>query len=366
MKNKFDIKEFGIIPPPYGGCSVYVKRLIDRLNFDGYKVGGFYLEPCDEQMIKSSPLYDKWGWMETYLLPLKIWKYLKLTKPYRIIHSHFSLEGMSYLWLLKVLGNKKIIVTVHNSMVINFYNQTNFVNRFFLNKMLRSRDICWITVSSEGKSQLLSLPVSPSSNVYVIPAYIPVVDKNYTPLSAEMQGYLNDHDKNIAFYGHSFMQNNGIDVYGFKTIIDLYSILLNSSHTNIGLVLCLSDSHDIEKIQELHDYARKQNVEDSIFWQIGAIKNIRTLWKNVDVYVRPTSTDGDSVAVREALDEGCAVIASDVCERPKNVVVYKFTEIEDLYSKLVLCLNKTRKSVEPNFEYYFSMKSIYDKFLNLK
>lgn len=364
MRSQFDIKEFGIIPPPYGGCSVYVRRLIDRLNHDGFKVGGFYLESCDDQAIKSSPLYDRWNWMETRLLPLKIWKYLKIAKPYHIIHSHFSLEGMPYLWLLKFVGKKRIIVTVHNSMVINYYKQTNAVNRFFLNKMLRSKDVCWITVSEEGKSQLLSLPTKPASKVCVIPAYIPVTDEHYIPLSKEMQCYINRNKINIAFYGHSFMQNNGMDVYGFKTMLDVYSKLLCSSHNGIGLVLCLSDSHDLKKIQDLRNYAKKCEIDDSIYWQIGAIKNIRTLWKEVDVYVRPTSTDGDSVAVREALDEGCNVVASDVCARPNDVIVYKFGEINDLYSKLLLCLSKTRKNVKPNFEYYLSMKAIYEKFLH--
>lgn len=363
MKSQFDVKEFGIIPPPYGGCSVYVKRLIDKLNSDGYKAGGFYLESCNDKKIESSPLYDRWNWMETHLLPFKIWRYLKIIKHYKIIHSHFSLEGMGYLWMLMKLGKKKVVVTIHNSMVSTFYRQTNIVNRFFINKMLRSKDVCWVTVSVEGKEQLLSLPIKPLYNVHVIPAYIPVVDECYIPLTSKMQTYINNHDYNIAFYGHSFMLNEGTDVYGFQTIIDIYSRLIKTSHYNVGLVLCLSDVHDTEKIQELREYAQKKNVDDCIYWQIGAIDNIRTLWKSVDVYVRPTSTDGDSVAVREALDEGISVIASDVCDRPEGVIVYKYGNEDELYDKLVLCFNNPIKNTKPNYDYYYSMKDIYDNLL---
>lgn len=363
MKSQFDIKEFGIIPPPYGGCSVYVKRLIDKLNSDGYKVGGFYLESCDDKNIYLSPLYDHWNWMETHLLPFKIWSYLKIVQSYKIIHSHFSLEGMSYLWMLMKLGKKKVVITIHNSMVSTFYRQTNIVNRFFLNRMLQSKDVTWIAVSAEGKEQLLSLPIRPLSNVHVIPAYIPVVEECFIPLASEMQSYINNHKYNIAFYGHSFMINEGTDVYGFQTIIDIYSRLLETFSNNVGLVLCLSDTHDVEKIQELREYAKNKNVDDCIYWQIGAINNIRTLWKSVDVYVRPTSTDGDSVAVREALDEGISVIASDVCDRPKGVVVYKYGNEDDLYAKLVLCFNNYRKKTKPNYDYYNYMKDIYDNLL---
>lgn len=363
MKDIYDIKEFGIVPPPYGGCSVYVKRLIDKLSSDGYRVGGFYTESCNDENMRYSSLYDRWIWMETHLLPCKIWKYLKIVKPYSIIHSHFSLEGMSYLWMIKKLGRKRIVITIHNSMIKSYYRRMNVINRFFLKRMLHSKDVCWITVSEEGKRQLLSLPIKIESHIHVIPAYIPIVDESYPPLTKDMQCYINTHKNNIAFYGHSFMQNAGSDVYGFKTIIDVYSMLIKQGYNNVGLVLCLSDVSDIDKIQELRNYAKKSNVDNYIFWQIGAINNVRTLWKNVDVYVRPTSTDGDSVAIREAIDEGCSVVASDVCKRPKHANVYKFGDNNDLCSKLISCLIKSRKQPNPNFEFYLRMKEIYNDLL---
>lgn len=362
MKNKYDVKEFGFVPPPYGGVSVYVKRLINKLNADNYKVGGFYLKTNDHAL-KISPLYDSWKWMQTYLFPIKIWEYLKIVRPYKIVHSHFSLEGMPYFWAIKNLAKKKIVITVHNSMVSNSYAQTNVVNRFFLNKMLRSKGVCWITVSEQGKEQLMSLPIQPIPPVHVIPAYVPIVDIYYTPLPADLQKYIDSHKNCIAFYGHSFMQNNGIDVYGFKSIIDVYADIVNSLNSQIGLVLCISDNHDVEKIKEMHEYAKSRGVNDFIYWQIGAIDNIRTLWKNVSIYVRPTSTDGDSVAIREALDEGTIVIASDVCKRPEGVITYRFGDEEDLLQKIAVNINYPKKKVKPNFKYYKMMKNIYDDLL---
>ena len=102
------------------------------------------------------------------------------------------------------------------------------------------------------------------------------------------------------------------EAYRFKSIIDVYADIVNSLSNQIGLVLCISDNHDVKRIEEMHKYAKFRGVNDFIYWQTGAIDNIRTLWKNVSIYVRPTSTDGDSVAIREALDEGTIVIASDV------------------------------------------------------
>ncbi len=41
----------------------------------------------------------------------------------------------------------------------------------------------------------------------------------------------------------------------------------------------------------------------------------------LDILLRPTATDGDSLLVREALDAGCRVIASDVVPRPSRCEV---------------------------------------------
>jgi hypothetical protein len=46
------------------------------------------------------------------------------------------------------------------------------------------------------------------------------------------------------------------------------------------------------------------------------------------VYLRTTRTDGDAVSVREALDAGVPVIASDVVKRPVGVLTIPLDAIE--------------------------------------
>jgi len=50
------------------------------------------------------------------------------------------------------------------------------------------------------------------------------------------------------------------------------------------------------------------------------------LWKASDIYLRPTSTDGDAVAIREALSLGTPVVASDIVSRPQGVNLYHHRE----------------------------------------
>ena len=128
----FDIKQIGTIPPPYGGVSVHIKRLILNLVKDGYSVGGYYTSDSINNEFDSSSLFEKWTWFETYKYPIKIWNFLRMSNQYKILHSHCSLEMMSYLWTVKVILGIDIVITIHNSMVLNFYKNTNFINRFFL------------------------------------------------------------------------------------------------------------------------------------------------------------------------------------------------------------------------------------------
>jgi glycosyltransferase involved in cell wall biosynthesis len=53
-----------------------------------------------------------------------------------------------------------------------------------------------------------------------------------------------------------------------------------------------------------------------------------------DIYLRPTATDGMSVAVLESLLEGVPVVASDTVPRPEGVVIYRFLDANDCANKI--------------------------------
>ncbi len=361
MRESFDIKQLCIIPPPYGGVSVFVYRLIQQLVKDGYSVGGYYSSDNDDDAILASPMFDEWKWMETSKFFPKVIKYIRETRKYKLVHSHFSLEGMLYLWTLKTFCHKKIIISIHNSMVTEYYLRSNPINRFFLRKMLKS-DVTWVAVSEQGKSQLLQLPFIPTTEIHVIPAYIPD-SREVSPLSNEMQSYIDTHSQIIAFYGHSFMNYMDTDIYGFSIAIESFSIL-REKHPSLGLIICLAEDKDTERICALHELAKNYGVDNIIYWQIGAIDNIKELWKQSHIYFRPTATDGDSVAVREAIDEGAVVVASNVAPRPPGVISFCYGDIIDAVVKLEDALAMERHPIKKNMQYYYQMKSLYDIMLN--
>lgn len=364
---KYDIIEFCPVPPPYGGVTVYVKRLSDRLMSDGFVVGGYYTSECLDNRLRDSSLYYEQKSYISGSIFQRIVEQLKRMKkntreiaPFNIIHYH-GLENLKFIWFLYKYCDKKIVITVHSAMIESFYRRTDRLNKHYMRKLAEA-DVQWVAVSQQAKECMLRLPFQFKNNIPIVAAYVPIETPD-TPLPVEMENYIKGHEKNIAFYGRSFMLNDGVDVYGFEPALRMYADVIKERGAGVGLIFCLSEDKEKDKIERLHWLARELRIDDKIYWQIGAIDNINCLWKAIDVYVRPTSTDGDSVAVREVLDQGVQVIASDVCWRPEAVISYRFGNKQDFVSKVLQALDTGKKDVAPDFSCYNDMKAIFTRIL---
>ena len=356
----YDVKELGPIAPPYGGVTVYLRRLIERLTEDGFTVGGYYTTPTPPD-IAPAALFHKWGWFETKHFPWKVFRYFGQLKDYRIIHSHMSLEAMVYLWAFRRILGKKLVITLHNAMVEQYYKSTNAVNKFFLRRLARDRGVVWIACNREGKEQLERLPFRFATEIRVIPAYIPA-SSHGKALPDALLSYLDGHEKNLVFYGHSFMRNAGADVYGFQEMIKLYA-LLKKTRPHLGLVYCIADPSDKESVAQLQCLAEELGVKGEIYWQLGGLPSMAGLWNRTDVYVRPTSTDGDSLSVREALEAGAQVVASDVVARPAGCTTYKFGDERDALEMIGASLSLPRREAAGDDSHYEAMKKVYTDLL---
>ena len=359
----YDIKELGFIPPKYGGVSVSILRLIKQLTKDGFLVGGFYTSENHNEYIKNSKLFEPELGMSIKKFLFRLPVCLKILKKYRILHSHYSLEHMLYMWCFLRLLHKKLVITVHNSMAQSFYTHCGPINRFFLKRVANHHDVTWIAVSNQAKDEMLRLPIFFCQPIHVIPAYIPDTQVEPDSLPPSLIEYMSYHKRNMVFYGHSFMVHDGKDVYGFTDALHLYARLLQETDKTIGFIFCISDSKDTSNIEMLHHKSIELGIDDKIYWQIGALENMNAIWRKCDVYIRPTCTDGDSLAVREALDMGAQVVASDVCWRPHKVIKYHYGNIDDFYLKLKRALSMEHGTENPDFSSYLQIKNLYEDLL---
>ena len=83
--------------------------------------------------------------------------------------------------------------------------------------------------------------------------------------------------------------------------------------------------------------------------------DFKCLLKEIDIYIRPTIKDGDSVAVQEALMLNVKVLASNIVPRPTGVLNYKLHCFDDFIQQL--------NNLESNKSCSYSPGSI-DKYIN--
>lgn len=362
--------EFCPVPPPYGGATVFVKRLSDRLRADGYTVGGYYTSACRDKALLESPVYflaeecDSSSRVRRACAHLlRMYRNACQIKPFSIVHYH-GLENMKFIWFLHRYMRKKIVITVHSAMIESFYRRTDRVNKHYMQKLAYS-DVQWIAVSTQARDCMERLPFRFKLDIPVIAAYVPNEEGPSAPLASDMSEYIAGHDKIIAFYGRSFMLNDGVDVYGFDIALEMYSRIVAEVKDRVGFVFCLSDDSEKDKIELLHRKARELGIDDRIYWQIGAIDNMKSLWEKTDVYVRPTSTDGDSVAVREVIGLGVRVVATDVCPRPEEVILFRYNDLEDFIEKVKSAVILGKRDRKVNDSYYKCMRGMFDKILSV-
>lgn len=103
----------------------------------------------------------------------------------------------------------------------------------------------------------------------------------------------------------------GNEIYGIKFLIDFLK--------NSKCHLFVSDPSG-----DYSSFFRNADIENVDF--ITEQHSFYALIKQSDIVVRATSTDGDSLSVREALYAGKPVVATDCVDRPSGTILFKYND----------------------------------------
>ena len=265
---------FGSIPPPIGGVTRFVKNLLEAIRVDDKN----QLVGLVSFLNVLSPKYDIWH--INYSHPVKI---------------------LIFISLGRLLG-KKVFFVKHGGKL-----------------------------SLKSKAVLLSIKLSHgvfclNENVY---NQLRVFDKNsliHTTifkenLSSFQSGTrLRTNSKlRLLLYINNSGELEGREIYGAKFVHDCLS--------------CLLENYELVVVDISKDYKAMFSGINGVEYINKHVDFQRTL-NSVDVYIRPTSTDGNSVAVLEAGILGVKVLASDVVQRPDFVNTYVYGSKESFLKGL--------------------------------
>ena len=311
-----NVEIWGLYPPPLGGVSIHIMRLMHQLNLYEYV------------LLKDFKPKDSYSY--GYIFPVKypIFEAIKLFfLKKRIIHvEQFSL--LIFIAIL-VLGRKHVVgITLHNQRSISIKHPLKKKKcEYFFKK-------CAFIIMNDNKfSKIFSLyyHVSPDK-IHILPAFLPPGVDERKGLPDNVLRFKKKHDYLLSANAFRLRKENGIDVYGLDMLVSLTEHLRKKG-VNTGLVFLLPERGDNEYYNEITDSIRHRGLTEHILFVEGFNDNGFEYWAISDLFIRPTITDMEGVSVKEALTYGTNVLASDVCIRPKECLLFENRNQEDLFNK---------------------------------
>lgn len=283
----------GTLPPPTGGVTISVKNLFVAL--------------------KSK--------VKVNVFPTGLWT------RYDIVHAHNYAPWKRFAMLVlgKILARKNVF-TIHGM----HFKENLWFNRLNL----------WLTdgVVIQNNNVLEFAPTLKKKPLLKIGSLV----KEGIVTSANSQKILGLKTKpRVLIYAQHAGQYEGEDIYGVQFVLDL----LGQIQQDFTIVLV-----DVANAYpNLKSHAQEQLVH------LDKPLDFTQLLTEVDIYIRPTSKDGDSVAVLEAIMLGVPVLASNVTERRQEVLLYEYGNKESFLSALKqinLSELKTKNTNLPSVEDY--------------
>lgn len=316
MKNK----EFfiGKLPPPIGGVTVFNQRKLECLNSNAQDVSFVLIEPKNTKFFQILLAFQS--------------KFI----------VHISAANFLLILLACLFAKKDTIIFYdHNSSrhFINYPKWKKKIYEVFLNKC---KIVFLVNPHLIDNYKVFDGFYALRKKMEIISAFLP-------PVITEKKDILNSYDNYLLEIYNScllaekrrlvitsaFQPNldaNGKDIYSLNYLIDCF-LELSSKFSEYYFLIAIANYPDTKFSQQVKNKVESfKNINSNLIF----LENDKKIWPLLQVtklFVRATTTDGDSVSLKEALHFGASVLASDVVPRPENVMLFNL-ENDNLSQKI--------------------------------
>jgi glycosyltransferase involved in cell wall biosynthesis len=313
-----EIALVGTYPPPYGGRSIHVQRLKDRLEKEGTKVTVYNLGRGKNASDKNIVSLD---------IRKGILRYLIFGKQ-DIIHYHGSNWKLRVIIGMLGLFGKKSVISLHSNVALkDAIMHGSWLRRWLIRFALRRTSFV-VVLNSMLKDLVLSLGVK-RERVEIIPSFLPplIKQEEIAQIPQGVWDFIDSHGPIISANAFRISFYNEEDVYGLDLCIDLCAEL-KSNYPQIGFVFCIPDIGDHEYFQSMKQRIGSRSIENNFLFMTQPCQFYPILMES-DLFVRPTNIDAYGVSIAEAIYFKVPAVASDVCPRPDGTILFKSRNIED-------------------------------------
>jgi len=243
---------------------------------------------------------------------------LKKILSYEIIHLHVS---NVYVKLIVALYGKflkkKILITYHGNL-----NQYKGI-KYTINNLSLKYAFTPIVLNKNSFEKAVKI----NNKVQLITAFVPPTKITESKEDKIVQNKINMFIKGneeviCCTNGKYILDKNGQDLYGILDLIKLF----NSLEDKYKLIISDPTKTYSSEVEQM-----KLSLGNNIM-MIKSQHSFVNIIKQSDIVIRNTTTDGDSLTVKEGLFFSKIVLATNVVNRPKGVIIYD--DIDDIKKKL--------------------------------
>jgi glycosyltransferase involved in cell wall biosynthesis len=378
----------GQYPPPIGGITIHIKRLISKLEKNNFDVRFFDdadLPPISilaklKNIFKSKKYHirslfgDEKNYCIEHSVRLKNFKSylvkLVFTERKEIKVVHYHTKYWKYRALLcaasKFSSKIKIVFTIHS--LRDDYSKFSRIKKKYVKFALSNSDHLIVT-NSKIENKLINWGAV-KSKITILNPFLPP-EKNqsdYNDIPNDIWQFIDSHSPIISANASKIEFYKNEDLYGLDMCIDLCT-KMQSHYPNLGFIFCLPMISKEEYFEELKNKISINGITKNFLFVLKQYEFYPFLEKS-DLFLRPTNTDGDALSIREALYFSVPVIASDVVNRPNGTILFKNRDIDDLSLKTTTVLDdlnhykKMLKSIQQEDNYLKTIKLIKSLLLN--
>jgi glycosyltransferase involved in cell wall biosynthesis len=321
--HKADVAIWGHVPPPYGGMTVHIQRLIPKLIDAGISVQTYNF---------NDPDID-----DNRVLNYKNRKFLWIIRLFfgKVEKVHYVISVQPIVRFISVLfgriRNKKVILRIGGASLQKSILNGNYFMKIITRFALRNATLI-IGVNKDICNIAKTLGVE-QEKIHNIPGFIPPVI-NGSIIPDEVDNFFKGKSPKFLITGFLSSSKEN-DTYGIRDSLYIMN-RLKLHYPNVGLVIFSQNVSDELKL--IFDKLIKEyNLSSSVLIHYSR-SELWPVFKVIDIFLRPTYSDGDANSIREALYFGVPVIASNCVKRPTSVITYTKGNTDELYKTITSVL----------------------------
>ncbi len=331
-----EIALIGAYPPPYGGVGVHLQRLVAHLEQAG----------VDFRLYNTVSQAERPPFVQSIARHRRLWTlWFCARNRCNIVHLVVT-QWLAYLIfaVASFFRRGSYVISLHNMRLVDTMTSGCPIKKLLTRWLLRRYDIV-VACNEHIAEACITLANVKPERVRVVPAFIPPIPQESPDVPADIRAFVDSADPVMLAATWLGREYEGASTYGTDMLVELIE-RIQGDYPQVGLIVTLLGGSP-EEIEQVRNDA-SQRTGGHIFWVAEPLEDITWLLESSDLYLRPSNTDGDSIAVREALYFGIPVVASDAVARPDVCVLFKtrdMDEFEKMVRKSLANIISLRKTV---------------------